>query len=135
MGSRVTIEITKTTPELEGVLAKTSDNKNYWGYKIQISKKNIKEILLNKYYDLTIGTSRLGDSLKENKEELQKRWLKSKNILIIFGSPRQGLDEIIKVPDFKHLFDFYLNTIPEQGCATVRTEEAIIATLAIFNIL
>ncbi|MEM2081776.1 MAG: putative RNA uridine N3 methyltransferase [Candidatus Bathyarchaeia archaeon] len=29
--------------------------------------------------------------------------------------------------------DFVVNTIPEQGTETVRTEEALLATLAIFN--
>jgi len=28
-----------------------------------------------------------------------------------------------------------VNTIPQQGCETVRTEEAVYATLAILNLL
>jgi len=30
--------------------------------------------------------------------------------------------------------DFVLNTLPSQGTATVRTEEAFLATLAILNV-
>jgi len=32
------------------------------------------------------------------------------------------------------LVDFVVNTIPSQGTKTVRTEEAIIASLATFNV-
>jgi predicted SPOUT superfamily RNA methylase MTH1 len=30
--------------------------------------------------------------------------------------------------------DFVVNTVPEQGTETVRTEEALLASLAIFNV-
>jgi len=134
-GSRVTIQVTKTSPSLEGVLSKKSDNKIYWGYTIQASKKRIEEILYSKYYDLIIGTSRLGDPYHQKSEELRNKWYSSKNILIIFGSPMRGISEIIKIPNLKNVLDFYINTIAEQGCVTVRTDEAILSTLAIFNTL
>ncbi len=31
-------------------------------------------------------------------------------------------------------FDYMLNSLPDQGTATVRLEEAIVATLAILNL-
>jgi predicted SPOUT superfamily RNA methylase MTH1 len=31
------------------------------------------------------------------------------------------------------IVDFVVNTIPAQGTATVRTEEALLASLAVFN--
>jgi hypothetical protein len=33
------------------------------------------------------------------------------------------------------LVDFVVNTVPMQGTETVRTEEALIASLAVFNII
>jgi predicted SPOUT superfamily RNA methylase MTH1 len=135
IGSRVTIQVTKISPTLEGILSKKSENKTYWGYTIQASKKSIDEILISKYYDLTIGTSRLGNPYNEKSDEFKNKWSTSKNTLIVFGSPRQGLHEIIKIENQKNAFDFYLNTIPEQGCATIRTDEAMLSTLAIFNTL
>jgi hypothetical protein len=43
----------------------------------------------------------------------------------IVGANGEKLDSI---------FDFVVNTIPDQGTATVRTEEALLATLAVFNV-
>jgi predicted SPOUT superfamily RNA methylase MTH1 len=46
-------------------------------------------------------------------------------LLILFGGPRRG------VLDAPH--DYTLNTVPLQGSLTVRTEEALHATLAVLN--
>ncbi len=56
--------------------------------------------------------------------------------LIVFGSYKEGVGEMITREGrrVEEVFDYILNTVPEQGTATVRTEEAIISTLAIFNI-
>jgi len=54
---------------------------------------------------------------------------------VAFGAPSRGLYEIAEEEGAKleAIVDFVVNTIPEQGTATVRTEEALLATLAIFN--
>jgi predicted SPOUT superfamily RNA methylase MTH1 len=59
-----------------------------------------------------------------------------KTILIAFGSPTQGLYEIAKLEGLKldEIVDFVVNTIPDQKTETVRTEEAIIASLAVFKV-
>jgi hypothetical protein len=56
---------------------------------------------------------------------------------VVFGGPHAGLLEICKRQgiDAKEFFDVVVNTIPNQGTATVRTEEALIATLALLNVL
>jgi len=58
-------------------------------------------------------------------------------VLIAFGSPRMGLAEIMRREGLSldDSFDFVINTIPGQGCETIRTEEAIYSTLAAFNLL
>ncbi|MFQ6118836.1 MAG: putative RNA uridine N3 methyltransferase, partial [Methanosarcinales archaeon] len=60
------------------------------------------------------------------------------NTSIIFGSPIKGLDEILSNSSFplkiSDLSDYVINTIPNQGTETVRTEEAIFATLAQLNL-
>lgn len=33
----------------------------------------------------------------------------------------------------ENLFDAYLNTCPDQGCRTIRTEEAILITLSVLK--
>jgi len=68
---------------------------------------------------------------------LLKNAKKAKNIIIEFGAPNRGLLEIAKDEgiDIRKHTDFLVNTIPKQGTETIRTEEAVIATLAIFNLL
>ena len=39
-------------------------------------------------------------------------------------------DEKLKADDPSELFDFYLNTCPSQGSRTIRTEEAILVSMA-----
>ena len=55
--------------------------------------------------------------------------------MVVFGSPTRGLFEIAadeNVPLEKFL-DFVVNTVPGQGTETVRTEEAVLASLAVLN--
>lgn len=76
-----------------------------------------------------IGTSDKGKSVDE------VTTLNYDHALIVFGG-LQGLedalenDECIKTDDPSDLFEHYLNTLPSQGSRTIRTEEAIIVTLA-----
>lgn len=61
--------------------------------------------------------------------------LKYNHALIAFGG-LQGLEEALEndnslnTDNPSDLFDNYLNTLPGQGSRTIRTEEAIIVTLA-----
>ena len=52
--------------------------------------------------------------------------MKKKNIIDITQKENTKLSE---------LADFTVNTVPNQATKTVRTEEAIFTTLAIFNLL
>ncbi|HZD12702.1 MAG TPA: putative RNA uridine N3 methyltransferase, partial [Candidatus Binatus sp.] len=68
---------------------------------------------------------------------LQPRWGASNRPLLLFGSRDRGVPEILadngtKVDD---IADFNLNMVPEQGVETVRTEEALMASLAVLNTL
>lgn len=55
--------------------------------------------------------------------------------LIAFGG-LQGLelalenDDVLKINDVSLLFDYYVNTCPQQACRTIRTEEAILISLS-----
>jgi predicted SPOUT superfamily RNA methylase MTH1 len=87
-------------------------------------------------WDLTIATSRTGDVFGSVKERLEADWTEAEKTLIIFGSYKEGVGEIIAREGRRaeEVFKYIVNTIPGQGTETVRTEEAIISTLAIFNI-
>lgn len=58
-----------------------------------------------------------------------------KHLLVVFGG-LQGLeasldaDQNLEVTDPSVLFDLYLNTCPGQGSRTIRTEEAMLITMA-----
>ncbi len=54
----------------------------------------------------------------------------------MFGSPSRGLFEVASDEGLRleTLLDFVVNTVPCQGSETVRTEEAILASLAVLNV-
>lgn len=80
-------------------------------------------------YDLTIGTSDKGTSVDEFECPPYQ------HLLVLFGG-LQGLeaalenDDALNLDDPSLLFDHYLNTLPAQGSRTIRTEEAILVSLA-----
>ncbi|MBE0512407.1 hypothetical protein IBX38_05080, partial [Candidatus Bathyarchaeota archaeon] len=61
----------------------------------------------------------------------------SRNILVAFGAPTQGLYDIVAREKLKlnEVAHFTVNTIPNQGTETVRTEEALYTSLAILNLI
>jgi predicted SPOUT superfamily RNA methylase MTH1 len=134
-GSRVTVRVLTTGIEPRCEMARRIEIPVYWGYEIQASKKNLGELASSGYYDLTIATSRTGSSLSSEEERLKSSLAEARNVLIAFGSPRAGLQEILKHEhrEISDCFQFNLNTIPEQGTETIRTEEAMHATLAVLN--
>lgn len=136
-GTRLTVKITQTHPNLEGVIAKYTEIPDYWGFKIQVLNKSISEIANGGFYDLSIATSRIGKSISDKLDELKAELAGSRSVFVAFGSPREGLQEILaqERKTVEETFNYNLNTIPNQGCETVRTEEAIHATLSILNIL
>lgn len=82
---------------------------------------------------MVIATSRYGriPSISEAGSLVRR----SNRILIIFGGPRYGLYDIAKREGFKleDIVKYIWNTIPGQKVKTVRSEEALIATLALVN--
>ncbi len=113
----------------------------YWGYLVRIAK-NFEELFNQssfngEKYDLVIGTS---DKGKNYKDANYKRHRNFKHCLIVFGglSGIEGMIEYdekskIKDKDIENMFDIYLNTCPEQGCRTIRTEEAIMISLSVIK--
>lgn len=135
LNTRVTVKITKLQKQFLATLASRKETGTYWGYKVTTSKVPFGQLIKKGTFNLVIATSRKGKPLTEVIDALKDRWKASKKILIAFGAPTQGLYEIIayehiKLEDIAH---FVVNTIPNQGTETVRTEEALYATLALFN--
>lgn len=128
----------------------------YWGYYVRPAislsaaiSDNIFVPERKNFYDLIIGTSERGDCIDEiefkksnklNQDNGQHANKKSKSefnhILVVFGGLK-GLEHSASCDrDLKgcekvsSIFDYYINTCPNQGSTTIRTEEAILITMS-----
>lgn len=134
---RITIRLTRDLPELEGEIVEPSGLTIYWGFRVARGNVSLSEIVRSKKFDLTISTSRKGTDVRKITPNLTQRWKSASRPLIIFGSPNDGVPEILARSgmNVSDAMDFNINTIPDQGVETVRTEEALWSALAILNVL
>jgi len=137
LGNRVTVRTTELGKHPKAVLANRREIQSYWGYRTTVSNVSFGQFMKTRAFDLVIATSKRGTSFTKVRDKLTDHWKKSSSILIAFGAPTQGLYEIVarehlELDDVAH---FTVNTIPNQGTETVRTEEAVFASLAILNLL
>jgi len=135
IGKRVTAKITKVEKRVEVELANRDEIPIYWGYRVAAEKNSFGKIVKSKGFDLTVATSKYGVPFPDVAEKIAQKWKKADTILVAFGAPTQGLYEIVKNEglNLDDVVDFVVNTIPIQGTETVRTEEALFASLAILN--
>jgi len=135
IGRRVTVKIAKIDNRFESELADRDEISAYWGYKVTKEKHLFGKVVKSRDFDLTIAASKHGVAFGDVTEKMAERWRKADTVLMAFGAPTQGLYEIIRLEglSLEEVVDFVVNTIPMQGTETVRTEEALIASLAIFN--
>lgn len=135
-GQRVTTKVTRINGQVEVSLANRDEIPFYWGYNVTAERQTLKGLLKNVDFDLTIATSKYGVPFSDTAKDIRDKWEKAQNILLAFGAPARGLYEIAQLEGLvlDDAMDFVVNTIPIQGTETVRTEEAVLATLAVFNI-
>ncbi len=136
LGKRLTLQIIKAGKRVEVQAASRSEISSYWGYKVVVENHSFGKLLESGKFDLTIATSKFGLRFSEVAGKMGEKWKKARYTLVAFGAPTRGLLEIVKDEgaNLDDLVDFVVNTVPEQGTDTVRTEEAILASLAIFNV-
>jgi predicted SPOUT superfamily RNA methylase MTH1 len=132
IGQRVTVRIYSRRP-ITVQLVKKSDVPSYWGYDVRVVDT------LQKALDtdgLRIATSRLGETLNVELQSEIKSKVRDK-VSIAFGSPSTGLESLLEDEGHKLAdhSDYVVNSVPHQGTATVRSEEAIYITLGILNLL
>lgn len=134
---RLTVKITRINGQVEVAIASREEIPHYWGYNVVAERKTLGKMLKEKGFDLTIAASKCGVPFSDVAENIGRRLEKAENTLLIFGAPTQGLYEIARLEGLvlDDIVDFVVNMIPMQGTETVRTEEAIMATLAIFNVV
>ncbi len=134
-GRRITVKVKRVTDRVEVELAGQEEISAYWGYAVSVERQPFCKLLNARSFDLTVATSKFGVPFADVAEEMGEKWGKTETVLVAFGAPSQGLHEIVKKEglNLDEVVDYVVNTIPSQATETVRTEEALLATLAIFN--
>ena len=135
VGERLTLQVVNVSERTEVQTANRDEIETNWGFRVRVETKSFKQLLAAGGFDLTIATARLGIYINKISDKIDAKWSPAQSILVAFGAPSKGLHEIAKEEGtrLESIVDFVVNTIPGQGTATVRTEEAILASLAIFN--
>jgi hypothetical protein len=133
---RLTVQVVSVGEGVEVQPVNREDVPFYWGFCVRVEKRPLGKIMIGDSFELKLATARIGDNFLDVAGEIGKKWSMSKRILVAFGAPSRGLHEITQDEGIKleELSDFVVNTVPDQGTATVRTEEALLASLAILNV-
>lgn len=135
-GTRGTFRVRREGEEVSLEPVDRSSPAHYWGYSVYGLQVRLGQFLKKRGFDLCILTSRSGLPVVKLAKELMSRLQNSKRILVLFGSPKEGLKQILSREGLdESIADYTVNTVPRQGTLTVRTEEAIHATLTIINAL
>ena len=137
IANRVTVRITELGRSPRAALASRDEIDEYWGFRVTATDIPFGRLVKTGSFDLVVATSRYGVPVMGIKEELAGRWRESHRILVAFGAPTEGLQEIVARDHLEliDVADFVVNIIPDQGTETVRTEEAVYASLALLNCL
>lgn len=109
----------------------------YWGYSVHLDERPLREILAERRSGVLIATSRLGKPVSQMAGHISRAFSERRGISLIFGSPREGLHEILgrEGATLDDLVDMTINIAPGQGTATIRTEEAIMIALALIDFI
>jgi predicted SPOUT superfamily RNA methylase MTH1 len=137
LDNRVTVRITELGKHPKAILANRREIQSYWGYRITVPNVSFGQLVKTRFFDLVIATSKHGAPFTKIRDKLTEHWKNSRSILIAFGAPTQGLYEIVAREhlELDNTAHFTVNMMPNQGTETVRTEEAVFASLAILNLL
>jgi predicted SPOUT superfamily RNA methylase MTH1 len=136
LDKRLTLQIVTADERVEVQAVNREEVPSYWGYKVKVENRGFGRLVENGKFDLTIATSKIGVKFADVAEKMAEQWRKSDYTLVAFGAPARGLHEILEDEgvDLDDVADFVVNMVPEQGTETVRTEEALFASLAVLNV-
>lgn len=136
VNTRITVKVLIKDKKLYLEKVDSGESGDYWGYVVRILKDSLGSILRKLRPAVIVLTSRYGGSFIGVSKQVLERWRASERLFLVFGGPYQGLKEILgkeKVDPYS-VGDFVVNFIPNQGTRTVRTEEAVSASLSVLNI-
>jgi predicted SPOUT superfamily RNA methylase MTH1 len=136
LGKRLTLQVVAVDERIEVQAVDRDQVSGYWGYRVKLETRSFGSLVENGKFDLVVATSRIGFKFEDAAEKMGEYWRKADYKLVAFGAPARGLHEIAKDEGFNlnDLADYVVNMVPDQGTETVRTEEALFASLAVFNV-
>ncbi|TRO49282.1 RNA-binding protein [Candidatus Bathyarchaeota archaeon] len=136
LGKRLTLQVVAVDERIEVQAVGRDQVSGYWGYRVKLETHSFGSLVENGKFDLVIATSKIGIRFEDTAEKMGEHWRKADYKLVSFGAPARGLHEIAKDEgfDLNDLADYVVNMVPNQGTETVRTEEALFASLAVFNV-
>jgi predicted SPOUT superfamily RNA methylase MTH1 len=131
LGKKVLFKISKNPHLVAEDISKDNVN-GYLGYDVQFADSL--SVILGDLKNEVIMTSVQGEPFTKHVNDLMIKVKPSKNLLVVFGSPKLGLKKIMESENKQiSSTDNFLNMFPHQGTQTVRLEEAILGTLSIIN--
>jgi predicted SPOUT superfamily RNA methylase MTH1 len=130
-GKRITVKFKEAYPTLSVKQIQKEEISQYWGYDV----KEISNLatFLAEWGSPVILTSRKGKPIHKTQKYFNE--ISSEHILLVFGSPKKGVYEILGKNIGNIPRSQILNFFSDQATETVRLEEAIIGTLAVLNVL
>jgi predicted SPOUT superfamily RNA methylase MTH1 len=137
VGRRVTVRLASLTENpMAEIVVDSTRRSAYWGYRVMKARSSLGEFIEKGGFDLAIGTSRYGSPIADRWSSLVAAMKGARHILVAFGSPRMGLVDILRQENIppQDVFDYFVNTVPNQNVSTVRTEEAILISLGVFTL-
>jgi predicted SPOUT superfamily RNA methylase MTH1 len=136
-GSRITVRIERIGSKIDTELVDDSRIDIYWGFRVTLKNLPLGRLIQENRPDVVIATSRLGEKVDGVLDKLRTSITRASSVLLAFGSPRRGLDEIMAQESMKldAFAEFTVNFVPHQGTQTVRTEEAVYSALAVLNMI
>lgn len=130
-GKRVVIQFKQGFPNYSIKQINKEETPQYWGY--DVKEASSLQALLSTWDSNVILTSRKGKTVHKGQKYFDE--IAKSKILLVFGSPKKGIHEILGNNLSNLRQSQILNTFPDQATETIRLEEAILGTLAVLNIL
>ena len=133
IGAKLNVKLKSSFPDLRAEKIDQQEITSYWGFQVY-EARSLKTLLDELGDSVIIITSRQGKLLKNFKFQLSNELAFKKKLLLVFGSPRKGVHQILSSEGHGiSSYQFIVNMFPHQGTQTVRLEEAFFGALAIIN--
>ena len=108
----------------------------YWGFTVRLAETLENALRDGAHeYDFKLGTSERGEKYRDWAAPAPVGLPRFQHLLVAFGGP-EGLERAVEQDpntsgrSLEDIFDACANTCPRQGCRTIRTEEALLLSLA-----